>query len=72
VHIIHVPEFSVVVCRERACAVLPSSIEAHFKPVRPPEFRWAERQGIMDAATQIERIVSDRNALRDGGEMDRE
>jgi hypothetical protein len=66
-HITYVLELKVMVCRDCACAVLPGSIEAHFKPTRPHGFTKAERRRIMDAATRMEGLAWDEKAMRGGG-----
>ena len=65
-HIAHVLGFGVIVCKECKYAVLPSHIEAHFKPTRPHGFTRAEQQRIADAVAQMEGLVQDEKALQDG------
>jgi hypothetical protein len=63
-HIVHLPEFSIVVCRECAYAVLPSHINTHFARTRPHGFTQASRQRIVEAVASIEGLVADEEELR--------
>src|ERR1700761_705510 len=56
-HIIHLPEFRVVVCKECKYAVLPSEIDSHFQRQRPHKFTKEARQKITTAVEQIHGLI---------------
>jgi hypothetical protein len=62
-HIIYLPEFRVVVCKECQCAILPSEIESHFKPVRPHGFAKEARQEITNRVAQIRGLIQNAQEL---------
>ena len=55
-HIIHLPEFRVVVCKGCQHAILPSEIESHFTN-RPHQFTKDIRQGIIERVAHIKGLI---------------
>jgi hypothetical protein len=63
-HIVHLPEFGIVVCRGCAYAVLPSHIDAHFAHTRAHKFTQPSWQRIIDAVASIEGLVAKKEELQ--------
>lgn len=62
-HIIHLPEYQVVVCKTCKYAILPKEIESHFQPDRPHGFTKQARQAIIERVAQIEGLIQDEREL---------
>jgi Orsellinic acid/F9775 biosynthesis cluster protein D len=62
-HIIHLPEYHVVVCKKCKYAILPTEISSHFTPTRPHGFPKEARQEIINRVAQIPGLIKDEEEL---------
>ncbi len=60
----HLPRFHVVVCPECWYAVLPSTTEAHFSPMRPHASTKETRMRMAVAVGQINELIQTQDELR--------
>jgi hypothetical protein len=60
----HLPEFQVLVCKERQYAVLPSFIHSHFQATPQHGLEKEERQRIIKAVVEIDGLISNNETLR--------
>src|SRR5450432_3241474 len=63
-HIIHVPEYRVVVCKKCQYAVLPSELESHFQPREPHGLTKEAREVVAERVGRIEGLIRDRKELQ--------
>lgn len=63
-HIVHLPEFRVVVCNKCHYAVLPSEIDSQFKPEKPHGFTKEARDGIVERVSQMDGLIQDQKELK--------
>ena len=63
-HMIHLPEFQVVICRKCQYTVLPSEVNSHFTPKHPHGFRKSERERIVDIIARIEGLIMNEEELK--------
>jgi hypothetical protein len=61
----HLPEFQVIVCKECQYAVLPSYINTHFTAKPQHRLRKKEQQRITDRIAEINRLISNKETLRE-------
>src|SRR5258706_5389730 len=62
-HIIHLPEFQIIVCKECQYAVLPSEIDSHFTPAHPHGFTKQAREEIIARISKIGGLIMDKDEL---------
>jgi hypothetical protein len=62
-HLIHLPAFLIVVCREFQYAVLPSHIDTHFA-TQLHKLSQKERQKVEDEVSQINGLIGNEETLR--------
>ena len=62
-HLIHLPEFQLIVCKKCQYAVLPSHIDTHFA-TKPHKLGSKERQRIARAVAEINRLIENEEALQ--------
>jgi hypothetical protein len=65
-HIIHLPEFKVVVCKKCQYAILPSQMDSHFTPEYPHGFTKETREEIMQSMSQMTGLIQDKKELTQG------
>ena len=63
-HIIYLPEYGVVVCKQCQYAILPSEISSHFERKRPHHFTKAVRQQITQKVAEIQGLIQDQGELK--------
>jgi len=60
----HLPKFQVIICKECQYAVLPIHIESHFIAKPQHGLGKKERQRIANEVAEIDRLISNEEALR--------